>query len=66
MNSSQHLVVYAVSKFKDHAGADQRRWTRIGAAFPNSKGGFSLKLELMPTGSDQDIVAMPPREKEDE
>lgn len=65
-NNSTHRVIYAVNKFEDQDGQEQSRWTRIGAMFPNSKGGFQLKLELVPTSSETDIVAMPPRAKEEE
>jgi len=63
---SNHLFLYAVSKFRDGAGQDTARWTRVGALFPNSKGGFRVKLELVPLDPNVDLVAMPPREREDE
>lgn len=65
--SSKHLVVYAVSKYQDREGNQRDRWDRIGVAFRNSKDGYQIKLELLPAhGSTADIVAMPPRRKEDE
>ena len=63
---SSHLVIYAVSKFTDASGQKQSRWTRIGAQFPNQKGGYSMKLELVPQDPSIDIVALPPRERGDE
>lgn len=63
---SNHLVIYAVSNFKSSEGRDQSRWDRIGAAFPNKKGGYSLKLDLIPRDMTIDIVALPPRERESE
>jgi hypothetical protein len=63
---SSHLFLYAVTKFRDEAGQDNSRWTRVGALFPNTKGGFRLKLELVPLDPTVDLVAMPPRERDDE
>jgi hypothetical protein len=65
-NNSTHLIVYAVTKFEDQHGQEQSRWTRIGVMFPNAKSGFQIKLELLPANGKADIVAMPPRAKEDE
>lgn len=61
-----YLNVSAVRKFKDENGVERSHWTKIGAAFPNSKGGFSLKLDLMPMDRELDIVAMPPQESDRE
>ena len=63
---SSHLFLYAVSKFRDDAGNENARWTRCGVLFPNSKGGFRVKLELLPLDPNVDLVAMPPRERDDE
>lgn len=63
---STYLFLYAVSKFRDDSGKDVARWTRCGALFPNSKGGFRVKLELLPLDPTADLVAMPPRDRDDE
>jgi len=63
---SSHLVIYAVTKFRDANGQEQSRWTRVGAQFPNTKGGYGIKLELIPRDPNIDLVAMPPRERDDE
>ena len=65
-NNGTHLIVYAVTKFEDRDGKAKSRWTRIGVMFPHSKAGYQIKLELAPLDPKADIVAMPPREKEDE
>lgn len=65
-NNKPYLNVSAVRKYKDENGVERSQWTRIGAAFPNSKGGFSLKLDLMPVDRELDIVAMPPQENDRE
>lgn len=55
------LVLYAVQ----HVESTQRDyWTRIGVAFPNTKGGFRLKLELLPLIG-QNLVLLPPRSNDD-
>jgi len=62
MNTDKpYLSVNAVRKYKDESGIERSHWTKIGAAFPNSKGGFSIKLDLIPLDRDLDIVAMPPQ-----
>jgi ribosomal protein L17 len=62
---TNHLFIHAVTSFKDQDGRDQTRWTRVGAMFPNSKGGYRLVLELVPRDPNVDLVAMPPREREE-
>jgi hypothetical protein len=56
-----HLIVYGVRQYKDETGKEQASWDRIGAAFPNTKGGFQLRLHYIPTDPNIDIVAMPPK-----
>jgi hypothetical protein len=58
---STHLIVYGVRKYTDESGTEQSQWDRIGAMFPNSKGGFRIKLQYLPTDPNIDIVAMPPK-----
>lgn len=40
-------------------------WTKLGVAFANRNGGWSLKLDAIPAPSDgtYNIVLMPPREQ---
>jgi hypothetical protein len=61
---STHLFLYAVSNYKDENDRDQSRWDRIGAMFPNKKGGYRIVLDLVPRDLSTDIVAMPPRERD--
>ena len=64
MNHS-HLVIKAVVKFEQD-GKQQERWTKVGALLPNSKGGYTVKLDLIPTNlATTDLVALPPKERED-
>lgn len=65
MNNHTHLVINAVVKFEQD-GKEQQRWVRVGALLPNSKGGFTVKLDLIPTNlATTDLVALPPKERED-
>lgn len=48
------LIVYTVS-----GEGDKAFWTRIGAAWKNSKGGFSIKLNALPL--DGSLVLLPPK-----
>lgn len=39
-------------------------FTRIGAAWPNAKGGFGIRLDALPINGE--IVLLPPREDDEE
>lgn len=52
------LIAYAV---KENEG--KSHFTRIGAAWPNSKGGFGIRLDALPVGPE--IVLLPPQEREE-
>lgn len=55
-NRKPSLLAYTVRE-----GADGKSfWNRIGAAWSNKDGGFSLQLESIPL--DGRIVCTPPRE----
>ena len=54
------LIAYAVSEGAD----DKNFFTRIGAAWENSKGGFNIKLAATPI--DGNLVLLPPKEDSDE
>ena len=49
------LIAYLVSPGKDGGKAF---WQRCGAAWPNKKGGFQLRLNAMPIGGE--LVLLPP------
>lgn len=58
-NKKPTLIAYAVS------GNDEKSYfNRVGAAWPNSKGGFQVKLFATPTNGE--IVLLPPREDDQE
>jgi hypothetical protein len=45
-------------------GKTQKRWTKIGAAFPHKEGpGFSIKLKALPL--DGRLVVLPPDNNDD-
>ena len=57
-NKQPGLIAYAVRQ-----SGEKSYFTRIGAAWPNSKGGFGLRLDALPVNGE--IVLFPPREEDD-
>jgi hypothetical protein len=53
-----YLNVFTVEEYESN-GKTQKRWTRIGAAFPHKEGpGFSIELKVFPV--DGRLVVLPP------
>jgi hypothetical protein len=53
-----HLNVFTVEEYENN-GKTQKRWTRIGAAFPHKEGpGFNIELQALPM--DGRLVVLPP------
>jgi len=53
-----YLNVFTVEEYESN-GKTQKRWTRIGAAFPHKEGaGFNVELKALPV--DGRLVALPP------
>lgn len=53
-----YLNVFTVEEFES-SGKTQKKWTRIGAAFPHKEGlGFSIELKAFPI--DGRLVVLPP------
>jgi hypothetical protein len=53
-----HLNVFTVEEYENN-GKTQKRWTKIGAAFPHREGpGFSIELRAFPV--DGRLVVLPP------
>jgi len=53
-----HLNVCTVEEY-ENTGKTQKKWTRIGAAFPHKEGpGFSIELRAFPV--DGRLVVLPP------
>ncbi|NCF87810.1 MAG: hypothetical protein GWQ08_20180 [Verrucomicrobiaceae bacterium] len=53
------LIAYAVRE-----NGEKSFFTRIGAAWPNAKGGYGIELEAVPVNGK--IVLFPPKEGESE
>ncbi|WP_306168661.1 hypothetical protein [Halomonas sp. MMSF_3323] len=51
---SPALIAYHVTEASNKA-----YWSRIGAAWPNKKGGFQVKLETLPVNGE--LVLLPPK-----
>jgi hypothetical protein len=53
-----YLNVFTVEEYESN-GKPQKKWTRIGAAFPHKEGlGFSIELKAFPV--DGRLVVLPP------
>jgi hypothetical protein len=53
-----YLNVFTVEEYEAN-GKTQKRWTKIGAAFPHKEGqGFSIQLQAFPI--DGRLVVLPP------
>ena len=58
-----HLNVFTVEEY-DTNGKTQKRWTRIGTAFPHKEGpGFNIELRAFPM--DGRLVILPLDQSED-
>jgi hypothetical protein len=58
-----HLNVFTVEEYENN-GKTQKRWTRIGTAFPHKEGpGFSIELRALPM--DGRLVILPPDQTDD-
>ena len=58
-----YLNVFTVEEYESN-GKTQKRWTKIGAAFPRKEGpGFSIELKAFPV--DGRLVVLPPDPVED-
>jgi hypothetical protein len=61
--SPTYLNVFTVEEY-DNNGKKQKKWTRIGAAFPHKEGpGFSIELRAFPV--DGRLVVLPPDPSDD-
>jgi hypothetical protein len=58
-----HMNVFTVEEYESN-GKTQKRWTKIGAAFPHKEGsGFSIELSAFPV--DGRLVVLPPDPADD-
>jgi hypothetical protein len=61
--SPTHLNVFTVEEYESN-GKTQKRWTRIGAAFPDKEGlGFNIELKAFPI--DGRLVVLPPPDNDE-
>ncbi len=52
------LIAYHVTE-----NGKKTYWSRIGAAWPNRKGGFQIKLDTLPVNGE--LVLLPPKARQD-
>jgi hypothetical protein len=58
-----YLNVFTVEEYESN-GKTQKRWTKIGAAFPHKEGlGFNIELKAFPV--DGRLVVLPPPDNDD-
>ena len=58
-----YLNVFTVEEYES-SGKTQKKWTRIGAAFPHKEGeGFNIELKAFPM--DGRLVVLPPDPNDD-
>jgi hypothetical protein len=56
--TASYLNVFTVEEY-ERDGKTQKKWTKIGAAFPHKEGiGFSIELKAFPV--DGRLVVLPP------
>ncbi len=60
---SSYLNVFVTRPYKDE-GVEKTNYIKVGAAFPNTKGGFAIEIEDGISVSGK-LVAFPPRENGD-
>jgi hypothetical protein len=61
--ASTHMNVFTVEEYEAN-GKTNKRWTKIGAAFPHKDGqGFSIELSAFPV--DGRLVVLPPDPTDD-
>ena len=61
--TTTYLNVFTVEEY-ERDGKTQKRWTKIGAAFPHKEGpGFSIELQAFPVNGR--LVLLPPDPVED-
>jgi len=62
-SSHTYLNVFTVEEYESN-GKPQKKWTKIGAAFPHKEGlGFSIELKAFPV--DGRLVVLPPDPSDD-
>lgn len=58
---SDRLEAFTVRKDER---SDKSYWTKIGMAFANKNGGFSLRLDALPVNGE--IVLLPPKPRDEQ
>lgn len=60
-SAAKYLHVFVTRQYENDAGEKKTNFIKVGAAFPNTKGGFGLEIEEGISISGK-LVALPPRE----
>ena len=51
-NTYSHDIVATVGSYLDSSGQDKKRYQKVGAAFTDTEGRLSLKLDAIPCSPD--------------
>lgn len=46
----------AAHNYEDGQGRTRTEWLRIGRAFPNTNGGFNIRLRAVPAANNGEVV----------
>ena len=57
--STQNEKTPVLIAYQTTQGKDKTFWRQIGAAWPNRKGGFQVKLDALPVNGE--LVLLPPK-----
>ncbi len=69
---AERLDALVARKYTDRDGNEKTSWTKIGAAFPMERGGYSLTLEALPVptmgdrGLETRVLLMVPKPREED
>lgn len=60
-----HKEIIVLKKYVNKQGEDKYQSTKIGVAFPDDRGGYTLKFEMFPTTAEPWIKLQDPRPRQD-
>ena len=61
----KYEVVAITGKYRNQAGEEKSRYSKLGVVFENERGALSLKLESIPVGWDGYAYMNEPRAKDE-
>jgi hypothetical protein len=52
MSKLRYKVMHKGGSYVDQNGEEKNRWNQVGSIFESENGKFSMKLELLPVGTE--------------